>query len=268
MSLLFEDDWDRSDKPPNRGGSASQTIHPGETLQNMKEDVLRAPKAVLKLLLCPATYLVFVLIVGIPLVIYTSFALLFDYLPARAFGYTKGTQQLDLGLLTVLSLIGGLIIWVKVNRAREKKRLSDKVDALRQRNGELQANLARVIEQKGRNHPKTAYAYRELGKNLEALGEGEQARQVHLQEREIFSETLGAASPETRYWRKLDLEPPVILPKPEVAEVGRATYDGPEIFDTRRTLISIFGILVGVSVMSAVFIGFGFGIELIRSLWR
>ena len=268
MSLLFEDDWNRSDKPSKRGGSASQVIHPGETLQNMKEDVLRGPKAVLELLLCPATYLVFVLIVVIPLVFYTSFALLFDYLPARAFGYTKGTQQLDTGLLTVLTLIGGLIIWVKVNRAREKKRLSDKVDALRQRNEELQENLIRVIEGKGRNHPETGYAYRELGKNLEALGEREQARQVHLQEREIFRETLGAASPETRYWKKLDLEPPVILPKPEVAQVGRTTYDGPEIFDTRRTLISIFGILVGVSVMSAVIIGFGFGIELILSIFR
>jgi hypothetical protein len=89
-----------------------------------------------------------------------------------------------------------------------------------------------------------------------------------LQEREIFRETLGVASPETRYWKKLDLEPPVIVPKPEVTQVSRTTYDGPEIFDTRRTLISIFGILVGVSVMSAVIIGFGFVIELILSIFR
>jgi len=268
MSILFEDDWDRSDKPPNRGGSASQTIHPGETLQNMKEDVLRAPKAVLELLLCPATYLVFVLIVGIPLVFYTSFALLFDYLPARAFGYTKGTQQLDLGLLTVLSLIGGLIIWVKVNRAREKKRLADKVDALRQRSGELQLNLIKVVEARGRNHPDTGYAYRELGKNMEALGQREQARQVHLQEREIFRETLGAASPETRYWNKLGVEPVLVQPNPKSLQASQIAHDGPEIFDARRTIISIFGILVGVSVMSAVIIGFGFGIELILSLFR
>lgn len=268
MTLLFEDDWDRSDKPPKLVRSPSKAIHPGEAVKNMKEDVLSLPKTVLELILSPATYLVLVLIVGIPLVFYTSFALLFDYLPARAFGYTKGTQQLDIGLWTVLSVIGGLIIWGKVNRAREKKRLADKVEALRQRNGELQANLIRVIEEKGRNHPETGYAYRELGKNLEALGQREQARQVHLQEREIFRETLGAASPETRYWKKLDLEPPVIQPKPEVVQASRTACGELEIFDTRRTLISIFGMLLGVSVMSAVLIGFGFGIELILSIFR
>jgi hypothetical protein len=41
-----------------------------------------------------------------------------------------------------------------------------------------------------------------------------------------------------------------------------------EVFDTRRTLISIFGMLLGVSVMSAVIIGFGFGIELLLSIFR
>ena len=109
----------------------------------------------------------------------------------------------------------------------------------------------------------------ELGKNLEALGQRDQARQVHLQEREIFRETLGAVSPETRYWKKLDLEPPVLIqPKVEVVQASRTTYDGPEIFDTRRTLISIFGILLGVSLMSAVIIGFGYGIELILSIFK
>ena len=269
MSLLFEDDWDRSDKPPKLGRSASKAIHPGEAVQNMKEDVLSLPKLLLGWILCPASYLVLVLFVAIPLVYYTSFALLFDYLPARAFGYTKGTPQLDIGLWIVLSVIGGLIIWGKVNRAREKKRLADKVDALRQRNGELQANLLRVIEEKGRNHPDTGYAYRELGKNLEALGQREKARQVHLQEREIFRETLGAASPEASYWKKLDLEPPILIhPKPVDVQVRRTACGELEIFDTRRTLISIFGMLLGVSVMSAVIIGFGFGIELILSILR
>jgi len=220
-------------------------------------------------ILCPATYLVFALFVAIPLVYYTSFALLFDYLPARAFGYTKGTQQLDLGLLTVLSIIGGLIIWGKVNRSREKKRLADKMDELRRRTGELQANLIRVIEEKGRNHPETGYAYRELGKNMEALGQREQARQVHLHEREIFRETLGAASPEARYWGKLEVEPPVLIqPKLEVVQVSRTGCGELEIFDTRRTFISIFGMLLVVSVMSALLIGFGFGIELILSIFR
>jgi len=268
MSLLFEDDWDRSDKPPKLGRSASKVIQPGEAVQNMKEDVLSLPKTVLELLLSPTTYLVLVLIVCIPLVFYTSFALLFDYLPARAFGYTKGTRQLDIGLWIVLSVIGGLIIWGKVNRVREKKRLADKVDALRQRNGELQANLIRVIEEKGRNHPETGYAYRELGKNIEAMGQREKARQVHLQERKIFLETLGAASPEARYWGKLEVEPPVIKPKLEVVQASRTGCGELEIFDTRRTLISIFGMLLGVSVMSAVLIGFGFGIELVLSIFR
>jgi len=269
MSLLFEDDWNRSDKPPKLGRSASKAIHPGEAVQNMKEDVLSLPKTVLELILSPATYLVLVLILGIPLVFYTSFALLFDYLPARAFGYTKGTQQLDIGLLTVLSIIGGLIIWGKVKRAREKKGLADKLEALRKRNGELQTNLIRVIEKKGKNHPETGYAYRELGKNMEALGQSDQARQVHLQEREIFRETLGAASPEASYWEKLEVEPPVLIqPKPEVTQVSRTGSGELEIFDTRRTLISIFGILLGVSVMSAVIIGFGFVIELILSIFR
>ena len=269
MSLLFENDWDRSDKPPKLVRSASKAIHPGEAVQNMKGDVLRAPKAVLEILLCPATYLVLALFVAIPLIYYTSFALLFDYLPARAFGYTKGTRQLDIGLWILLSIIGGLVIWGKVNRVREKKRLAEKVDALRQRNGELLANLIRVIEEKGRNHPETGYAYRELGKNMEALGQREKARQVHLQEREIFRETLGAASPEPSYWGKLEIEPPVLIqPKPEVAQVSRRGSGELEVFDTRRTLISIFGILVGVSVMSAVMVGFGFGIELILSIFR
>jgi hypothetical protein len=147
--------------------------------------------------------------------------------------------------------------------------LADKVDGLRRRTGELQANVLRVIEEKGKNHPETGYAYRELGKNMEALGQREQARQVHLQEREIFRETLGAASPEASYWKKLDIEPPVLIqPKLEVVQASRTTCGELEVFDTRRTLISIFGMLLGVSVMSAVLIGFGFGIELVLSIFR
>jgi hypothetical protein len=42
---------------------------------------------------------------------------------------------------------------------------------------------------------------------MEALGQREQARQVHLQEREIFRETLGAASPEASFWGKLIEKP-------------------------------------------------------------
>jgi hypothetical protein len=175
---------------------------------------------------------------------------------------------LDLSLGILLSVIAGLIIWGKVNRAREKKLLADKVDGLRQRTVELQANLLRVIEEKGRNHPETGYAYRELGKNMEALGQREQARQVHIQEREIFRETLGVASPEASFWKKLDLDPPVILPKLEVVQASGAACGELEVFDTRRTMISIFGMLLGVSVMSAVIIGFGYGIDLILSIFK
>jgi hypothetical protein len=100
------------------------------------------------------------------------------------------------------------------------------------------------------------------------LGQREQARQAHLQERDIFRETLGAASPEASFWGKLEVDPPVILPKLEAVQVSRTACGELEIFDTRRTLISIFGMLLGVSVMSAVIIGVGFGIELILSIFR
>ena len=58
------------------------------------------------------------------------------------------------------------------------------------------------------------------------------------------------------------------MPKLEVDQSSRTGSGELEIFDTRRTLISIFGILVGVSVMSAVIISFGFGMELILSIFR
>ena len=247
-----------------RKSMSPEVATPAEVWENMKRVVL----GIFHVLIFPSTWLCFALIAVLGVLYVMVPALLFDYLPSRVFGYRKGTPELDMALGTLLSVIGGLFIWGKVNRAREKKRLADKVEALRQRNGELQANLLRVIEEKGRNHPETGYAYRELGKNMEALGQREQARQVHLQEREIFREILGAASPETRYWGKLEVEPPVILPKAEAVQVRRTACGELEIFETRRTLISIFGMLLGVSVMSAVLIGFGYGIELILSIFR
>lgn len=247
-----------------RKSASPEVATPAEVWENMK----RVPLGIFQVITFPATWLCFALIILLGALYVMVPALLLSYLPSRLFGATKGTFGLDLSLGMLLSVIGGLIIWGKVNRAREKKRLAEKVETLRQRNGELQANLLRVIEEKGRNHPETGYAYRELGKNLEALGQRDQAREVHLQEREIFRETLGAASPETRYWKKLDLEPPVILPKLEVYQSSRTGSGELEVFDTRSTLISIFGMLLGVSVMSAVMIGFGFGIELILSIFR
>jgi len=247
-----------------RKPASPEVATPGEVWENMK----RVPLGIFQVITFPATWLCFALIILLGALYVMVPALLLSYLPSRLFGATKGTFGLDLSLGILLSVIGGLIIRGKVNRAREKKRLADKVDGLRQRTGELQANLLRVIEEKGRNHPETGYAYRELGKNLEALGQREQARQVHLQEREIFRETLGAASPEASYWKKLDLDPPVILPKLEVDQSSRTACGELEIFDTRRTLISIFGMLLGVSVMSVVIIGFGYVIELIISIFR
>ena len=247
-----------------RKPASPEVATPAEVWENIK----RVPLGIFQVITFPATWLCFALIILLGALYVMVPALLLSYLPSRLFGATKGTFGLDLSLGILLSVIGGLFIWGKVNRAREKKRLADKVDALRQRTGELQANLLRVIEEKGRNHPETGYAYRELGKNMEALGQREQARQVHLQEREIFRETLGAVSPEASFWGKLDLDPPVVLPKLEVYQSSRTGSGEMEIFDTRRTLISIFGILLGVSVMSAVIIGFGYGIELIISTFR
>jgi hypothetical protein len=248
-----------------RKPASPEVATPAEVWENMK----RVPLGIFQLMIFPATWLCFALIILLGALYVMVPALLLSYLPSRLFGVTKGTFGLDLSLGILLSVIGGLIIWGKVNRVREKKRLADKVDALTKKTVELQANLIRVVEEKGRNHPETGYAYRELGKNLEALGQREQARQVHLKEREIFRETLGAASPEANYWGKLDVEPPVLIqPKLEVLQVSRTACGELEIFDTRRTLISIFGMLLGVSVMSAVIIGFGFGIELILSIFR
>ena len=247
-----------------RKPASPEVATPAEVWENMK----RVPLGIFQVITFPATWLCFALMIILGALYVLVPALLFSYLPSRLFGATKGTFGLDLSLGILLSIIGGLFIWGKVKRAREKKRLAEKVETLRQRNGELQANLIRVIEEKGRNHPETGYAYRELGKNLEALGQREQARQVHLQEREIFRETLGAASPEASYWKKLDLDPPVVLPKLEVYQSSRTGSGEMEVFDTRRTLISIFGMLLGVSVMSAVIIGFGFGIELILSIFK
>ena len=247
-----------------RKPASPEVATPAEVWENIK----RVPLGIFQVITFPATWLCFALIMLLGALYVLVPALLLSYLPSRLFGATKGTFGLDLSLGILLSIIGGLIIWGKVNRAWEKKRLAEKVEALRQRTGELQSNLLRVMEEKGRNHPETGYAYRELGKNMEALGQREQARLVHLQEREIFRETLGAASPETRYWKKLDLDPPVILPKLEVYQSSRTGSGELEVFDTRRTLISIFGMLLGVSVMSAVMIGFGFGIELILSIFR
>ena len=202
-----------------RKPASPELATPAEVWENMK----RVPLGIFQVITFPATWLCFALIILLGALYVLVPALLLSYLPSRLFGATKGTLELDMALGTLLSIIGGLFIWGKVNRVREKRRLADKLDGLRQRTVELQANLLRVIEEKGRNHPETGYGCRELGKNLEALGQREQAREVHLQEREIFRETMGVASPEASYWKKLDLDPQVILPKLEVVQASRTT---------------------------------------------
>ena len=172
--------------------ASPEVATPAEVWENMK----RLPLGIFQLMIFPATWLCFALIILLGALYVMVPALLLSYLPSRLFGYTKGTQQLDIGLWIVLSIIGGLFIWGKVNRVREKKRLADKVEALRQRTGELQTNLIRVIEEKGRNHPDTGYAYRVLGENWKQLGNYQEAEKAHRAELEIFRDTLGAKSPE------------------------------------------------------------------------
>ena len=175
-----------------RKPASPEVATPAEVWENMK----RVPLGIFQVITFPATWLCFALIILLGALYVMVPALLLSYLPSRLFGATKGTFALDLSLGILLSIIGRLFIWGKVNRVREKKRLADKVDALRQRTVELQANLIRVIEEKGRNHPETGYAYRELGKNLEALGQREEARQAYQKSREILEQTLGATHPD------------------------------------------------------------------------
>ena len=73
----------------------------------------------------------------------------------------------------------------------EKKCLADKVDGLRRRTGELQANLIRVIEEKGRNHPDTAGVFREIGENWKQIGNYQEAEGAHRVELETVPDTLG-----------------------------------------------------------------------------
>ena len=113
----------------------------------------RVPLGIFQVITFPATWLCFALIILLGALYVMVPALLLSYLPSRLFGATKGTFGLDLSLGILLSIIGGLFVWGKINRVREKKGLADKVDGLQKRTGELQANLIRVIEEKGRNHP-------------------------------------------------------------------------------------------------------------------
>ena len=87
---------------------------------------------------------------------------------------------------------------VKINRLRIKdkfdRELRKKNAELLTRNLELSAELKRVISEKGRNHPKTGFAYHLLGENLEQMGNREAAVEAFRAELEVFRATLGEKS--------------------------------------------------------------------------
>lgn len=119
-----------------RKSASPEVATPAEVWENMK----RLPLGIFQLMIFPATWLCFALIILLGALYVMVPALLLSYLPSRLFGATKGTVGLDLCLGILLSIIGGLVIWGKVNRVREKKRLAEQVGALRKRTVELQAN--------------------------------------------------------------------------------------------------------------------------------
>lgn len=242
---------------------------PEEVWAGIKSGLWGAPRALVENLFSLDTYFFIAAMLAVSAIYIVGTALLFSYLPARLFGATEGSWGWDLLLGLLLGTMGWLYLQGKyVQPRQERAERRRRLRVLRAELGPRRERVREMVVRRGQNHPETGYAYRELGKNLEALGQREQARQVHLQEREIFRETLGVASPEANYWKKLDLDPPVIKPKLEVVQASRTACGEMEVFDTRRTLISIFGILLGVSVMSAVIIGIAYGIELIISIFR
>lgn len=78
----------------------------------------------------------------------------------------------------------------KIDRERHKK----ESEMLAIENLELSAELKRVILEKGRNHPKTGFAYHLLGENLEQMGNRQAALEAFRAELEVFRTTLGEKS--------------------------------------------------------------------------
>jgi hypothetical protein len=264
VKSVLESYWDEMDRPANQPPGKQRAATMGEVGRGLME----LPKVVGQMLIMPGFWLCG-LMMTVAMALYVLVpGLLFSYLPMRLFGVMEGTPGFDALLGILLATIAGLVIWGKVNRRQEVKREARRKDKLWQETNRLQAEVLAKLADKGRLHPETGYAYQALGKNLEALGERERARQAYQQGREIFRETLGAAHPEANYFGVIEKERVVIQPRPEVVQTNPGVYDGPEIFDTRRVLISIFGALLAISVMSAVIIGFGFGIELILSILK
>ena len=268
MRSALESYWDETDRPANSHRGQPRVATLGEVGRGLME----VPKVVGQMLIMPSFWFCSLLMTLVLALYVLVPGLLFNYLPMRLFGVIQGTPEFDAMLGILLATIAGLVIRGKVKRRQETKKKARREAKLKEELGiekcRLQAQVLAKLAEKGRLHPETGYAYQALGKTLEALGEGEQARQAYQQGREILRETLGAAHPEANYFGVIEKEKVVIQPRPEVVQTNPGVYDGPEIFDTRRVLISIFGILLAISVMSAAIIGIGFGIELILSILK
>jgi len=243
-----------------------------EVWSGLKSDLRKAPRGIMELIFSLDTYLLLACLVGVSTIYYVGTALLFSYLPGRLYGAAKQSWVWDTLLGLLLATIAGLVIRGKVKHRQETKKKARREAKLKEELGmekcRLQAQVLAKLAEKGRLHPETGYAYQALGKTLEALGESEQARQAYQQGRDIFRETLGAAHPEANYFGVIEKEKVVIQPRPEVVPTNPGVYDGPEIFDTRRVLASIFGIFLALSVMSVVIIGFAHVLKALFSLFQ
>ena len=268
MRSALESYWDETDRPANRRPGKPRAA----TLGEVGRGLMNLPRDVGQMLIMPGFWLCGLMMTLAMALCVLVPGLLFNYLPMRLFGVIQGTPEFDAMLGILLATIAGLVICGKVKRRQEAKKKARRETKFKEELGmekrRLQAQVLAKLAEKGRLHPETGYAYQALGKALEALGEGEQARQAYQQGREILRETLGAAHPEANYFGVIEKEKVVIQPRPEIVPTNPGVYDGPEIFDTRRVLISIFGILLALSVMSVVIIGFAHVLKALFSLFQ
>ena len=229
----------------------------------------RLPRDILVIALMPSTWLCF-LLMTVFLALYVLVpALLLDYLPARLFGYTKGTGRLDGALGLLLATIAGLYLWGKyVRPRRERAERLRRYQRLRAELGPIRERVTEVVARKGRNHPETGYVYRELGTKYRELGQLRQARRVHREESGIFRETLGEGHPEVRFWGRRMEEPEPLRVVPIPAAPGSRSQDVGGLFDGRTTLLALGVILGGIMAMTVGSVGLGFGIELFLSFVR
>lgn len=237
------------------------------TLGEVWEGMKRLPRDILVTALMPSTWLCF-LFMTVFLSLYVLVpALLLDYLPARLFGYTKGTGRLDGALGLLLATMAGLYLWGKyVRPRRERAERLRRYQRLRAELGPIRERLAEVVMRRGKNHPETGYAYRELGEKYRELGQLKQARRVHREESGIFRETLGESHPEVRFWGKQMEEPEPLRVVQVPTGAGDRSQDVGDLFDGRTTLLALGVILAGNVAMTAVIVGLAYALEAIFSL--